>query len=80
MSAPDAPYPYADGYNPDLLERIPLYSRLVLDIGCGTGALGYAFKRRNPQARVFGIEGDPRAAAIASRRLDGVIADDIETL
>ncbi len=80
MSAPDAPYPYADGYNPDLLERIPLYSRLVLDIGCGTGALGHAFKRRNPRARVFGIEGDPRAAAIASRRLDGVIAGDIETL
>ena len=80
MSAPAAPYPYADGYNAELLERIPLWAGLVLDIGCGTGALGLQFKQRNPQARVFGIEGDARAAAIAARRLDGVITGDIEAL
>ncbi len=80
MSAPVAPYPYADGYNAELLERIPLWAGLVLDIGCGTGALGLAFKQRNPRARVFGIEGDPRAAAVAAGRLDGVITGDVETV
>ncbi len=80
MSAPAAPYPYADGYNADLLERIPLSARLVLDIGCGTGALGFQFKQRNPRARVFGVEGDARAASVAAGRLDGVITGDIEAL
>jgi SAM-dependent methyltransferase len=80
MSAPAAPYPYTDGYNPDLLERIPPWAKVVLDIGCGTGALGLAFKQRNPRARVFGIENNPGAAMIAARRLDGVIEGEIETL
>jgi hypothetical protein len=34
----DPPTPYPDGYNPDLLERIPLHARTVLDVGCGGGA------------------------------------------
>ncbi|HUP64879.1 MAG TPA: class I SAM-dependent methyltransferase [Thermoanaerobaculia bacterium] len=60
---------------PDLLERIPLSARSVLEFGCGEGALGAALKERQP-CRVLGIELDPEAAAIASRRLDGVLSGD----
>ncbi len=75
-----APYPYPDAYNPDLLERIPLWSRRVLDIGCGTGVLGARFKQRNPAAQVIGIETDAGAAARAKTRLDQVFVGDIEAL
>jgi|BEDMetMinimDraft_2_1075160.scaffolds.fasta_scaffold02678_3 SAM-dependent methyltransferase len=73
-----APDPYGDGFNPDLLERIPLRARLVLDVGCGTGALGAAFKRRQPAARVIGIEADRSRAERAARHLDQVFCGDIE--
>ena len=71
---------YPDQLNPDLLDKIPLDARVVLDIGCGTGALGAEYKRRNPAARVLGIERDPEAARIAATRLDQVAvvdADDV---
>ena len=44
--------PYPDVANPDLLERMPLDARVVLDVGCATGALGAEYKRRNPRARM----------------------------
>ncbi len=50
----------------------------MLDVGCGTGALGLAYKQRNPAASVFGIELDPEAAGIAMRRLDRVVVGDVE--
>ena len=52
--------------------------RVVLDVGCGTGALGAAYRRLNPRARVLGIEMDPGAAAIAAERLDEVAVGDVE--
>ena len=63
---------YPDVPNPDLLDRIPLDARVVLDVGCGSGALGAEYKRRNPGCRYLGIEPDPDAARIAARRLDEV--------
>lgn len=71
MSYPDVP-------NPDLLSRIPLTARLVIDVGCATGALGAAYKRRNPAARVIGIEIDREAAQVAATRLDTVILADLD--
>ena len=59
---------YADIANPDLLDRIPLNAARVLDVGCGGGALGSEFKRRNPSARVYGIESDADMAAVAAAR------------
>lgn len=70
--------PYPDYANPDLLDRIPLSARVVLDVGCATGALGMAYKQRNPAARVLGIERDPDAARIAAQRLDRVAIADVE--
>ena len=69
---------YPDRPNQDLLERIPLTAQVVLDVGCGTGALGSAYRLRNPRARLLGIEGDPQQAAIAAERLDEVAVTDVE--
>jgi SAM-dependent methyltransferase len=69
-----------DVANPDLLNRIPLSARLVLDVGCGSGALGAAYRRLNPRARILGIEIDPLAAQFAARRLDQVANVDVEAV
>lgn len=69
---------YPDAANPDLLVRIPLSASTVLDVGCGTGALGAAYKRCNPTASYYGIETDADAIAIAATRLDFVAHEDIE--
>ncbi len=64
--------------NPDLLSRIPLASRTVLDVGCGGGALGAAFRRLNPATRLLGIDKDLDAAQQAALHLDDVVAGDVE--
>ena len=70
--------PYPDQANHDLLERIPLSAGVVLDVGCHTGALGAAYRRLNPRALLLGIESDPVAAEVATRRLDQVAVVDVE--
>ena len=69
---------YPDNANHDLLERIPLSAGVVLDVGCNTGALGAAYRRFNPRARLLGIEKDPVAAERAAHRLDQVAVVDVE--
>ena len=69
---------YPDQANNDLLERIPLSARVVLDVGCNTGALGAAYRRLNPRAVLLGIEKDPAAAELAAQRLDQVAVVNIE--
>ncbi len=67
-----------DSADPDLLGRIPLAAATVLEVGCGTGALAAAYKRRNPKARYVGIEADPAAAEIAAGRMDAIATVDVE--
>jgi SAM-dependent methyltransferase len=69
---------YPDHHNNDLLERIPLSAGVVLDVGCGTGALGAAYRRLNPRARLLGIDKDATAAGLAAQRLDQVAVVDVE--
>jgi SAM-dependent methyltransferase len=69
---------YHDVVNQDLLDRIPLDASVVLDVGCGTGALGAAYRRLNPRARILGLEADPAVAAIAAQRLDEVAVGDVD--
>jgi SAM-dependent methyltransferase len=69
---------YPDQPNADLLERIPLDAAIVLDVGCGAGSLGAAYRRLNPRARLLGIENDPAAAELAARRMDEVAVVDVE--
>ena len=65
--------------NPDLLARIPLRARSVLEIGCSRGALGAEYKRRNPACRYFGIERDVDDAQVAATRIDHVAIANVET-
>jgi len=41
----------------------------VLDVGCGTGTLAILVKQRVPQARVVGLDGDPKVLAIAREKI-----------
>ena len=49
----------------------------VLDVGCHTGILGEALKRRK-HCEVIGIDNDDEALAIAASRLDAVRHTDLE--
>jgi len=69
---------YPDLPNADLLERIPLSARVVLDVGCGSAALGAAYRRLNPRARLLGIDKDPAVAELAADRMDEVAEVDVE--
>ncbi len=69
---------YPDAANPDILDRIPLAARSVLDVGCGSGALAVEYLRRNPAALMVGIERDAAAAAIARGRMHHVLEGDVE--
>ena len=69
---------YPDAANQDLLSRIPLTARVVLDVGCASGALGAEYRRLNPRAQLLGIDSDPKAAAVAAERLDVVAMVDVE--
>ncbi len=55
-----------------LADKIPLSAGLVLLLGCGDGATGAAFRRRNPAVRLIGTEADPALARAACSVLDQV--------
>lgn len=71
------PLLYYKQVNPDLLWRIPVTAERVVEIGCGTGALGYEYKRINPDVTYIGVELDKTAAAIATKNIDKVLTTDI---
>lgn len=64
--------------NSDLLHRIPLSARTIVDIGCGDGTLAAAYRKMNPRCRLLGIETDPAAAELAREHLDQVATLDVE--
>jgi 2-polyprenyl-3-methyl-5-hydroxy-6-metoxy-1,4-benzoquinol methylase len=78
-SNPD-PDTYYEWPRPELRERVPFDAKLVLDVGCGRGALGSALKEERPGIRVYGIEYVPDAAEIAASRLDDVIVADLDAV
>lgn len=67
-----------DHFNPDLLKRIPINARTVLEVGCSSAALGAEYKRRNPACRYLGIDQDPDAANLAATRIDQVALCDVQ--
>ncbi len=67
---------YYDAPNLDLLAFMPPGATCVADVGCGAGALGELYKRRNPGCRYIGIEHNPAWAALAAKRLDTVYTGD----
>jgi 2-polyprenyl-3-methyl-5-hydroxy-6-metoxy-1,4-benzoquinol methylase len=76
LNAVHAQYP--DYANPELLEKIPLTAKTILDVGCAQGALGADYLRRNPGCRVLGIEMNEAAAAHARERISEVFVGDVE--
>jgi SAM-dependent methyltransferase len=72
------PSDYPDVPNPDLLDRIPLDAHVVLDVGCHKGMLGAIYRRRNPKARVLGVDHDIAAIRVAATRLTEAACLDIE--
>ena len=71
---------YPDVANRDLVDRIPLTARTVLDVGCGSAATAAHYKRLNPAVVYFGIDNDPEACRIAAGRIDHVVCADLETM
>ena len=71
---------YFSRVNPTLLALLPRHASSVLEIGCGSGALGRAFKTFAPNARYVGVEFDSTAAGNARRYLDQVVHGDVESL
>ena len=71
---------YGAGANPQLLSRIPLDARRILDVGCGAGGLGAAFRRRNPVTELLAVEPDPALADQAAAHYDAVYRIDIEAV
>jgi len=77
--------PQADGLadyyqraNPDLLRLLPADARVLLEFGCGAGALGAAYRHINPAARYLGVEMNPAAAQAAETVMDRVWLADAE--
>jgi SAM-dependent methyltransferase len=73
---------YYNRANPDLLRLIPPDAGVVLEAGCGAGALAEAYRRINPGVLYLGIERNGEAAVIArgDGRADRVVVADLDRL
>lgn len=69
---------YHDNARRDLIDNLSFVPETALDIGCGTGSTGAYLKGKHPQTKVWGIEVNKAAAAIAAKRLDCVISRKFE--
>ena len=74
-------YPYSFMPRTDLLAHMDLQKPALsmLEVGCACGATLLAVRNANPEARIYGIEFDEKAAAVA-RHFAAVEALDVETL
>jgi SAM-dependent methyltransferase len=70
--------PTHDEHNPDLLAQMPVNARMVVEVGCSSGALAREYKRINPRCRYVGVEVEAEYAKLASRYCDQVVEADIE--
>lgn len=72
MSLPD----YYSRFNPDLLAVIPPDVKVVLEVGCGAGALYEAYKRVNPAVDWWGVESNWEALKQAEEKgIEGCLCD-----
>lgn len=76
--------PYQPSYhdNPriDVVDRLGVVPKCVLEIGCGSGSTGALIKERFPGATVIGVESNLQAADLARKRMDRIYGTTFETL
>ncbi len=48
----------------------PKAGETILDVGCGTGTFAIMLKRTAPEARIVGLDPDPRILAIAAQKAE----------
>jgi SAM-dependent methyltransferase len=65
-----------DAINEPIFSRVPKTAKRVLDLGCGSGALGRKIKEQIP-CQVTGVTHSEAEAALASRYLDAVLPHDL---
>jgi SAM-dependent methyltransferase len=68
------------GDRADVTRLFPANVRRLLDVGCGTGVAAAALCRMRPGLAATGIERDPRASALARKRLPDVREGDAATV
>lgn len=66
--------------NQQLVDLIPLSAKVVLEVGCSSGATGELYLRRNPRARYIGIEVAESYAAIARQHISQCEVGHIEAI
>jgi 2-polyprenyl-3-methyl-5-hydroxy-6-metoxy-1,4-benzoquinol methylase len=71
---------YGGGPSPSVLDHLVQEPKFILDVGCGNGDFAANVKQRYPQARVWGVEPNERAARIAAPRIDRVLCHMIEDI
>ena len=67
---------YHDLLRPEILALIPTTAKKILDLGCGTGALGKALKQRQ-KCHVTGIELNKQAHEAALKNIDVCLCDNL---
>jgi len=68
-----------DTVNPALVARADVSAKVVLEIGCGSGAFARVYRQRNPGAVYIGIEFDEAKAKQATPFVDHILRVDIQT-
>jgi SAM-dependent methyltransferase len=71
---------YHDNPRSDVVDRLGVVPKCVLEIGCGSGSTGKLIKERFPDATVIGVESNLQAADLARKRMDRVYGTTFEEL